>query len=110
MTYLGPREAWLRRWLHPGAAFKRALSTRLQRAALRVGTECPPSRTTYRPAASGFSFAGAGGRVPAAVGLFLCRDRGWIWVSCLQIAYKQQKRKNPTTKLIAGFPLFTWGG
>ena len=24
MTYLGPREAWLRRWLHPGAALGKA--------------------------------------------------------------------------------------
>lgn len=35
---------------------------------------------------------------------------GGIRASCLQIAYKRRKRKNPATKLIAGFPLFTWGG
>ena len=35
---------------------------------------------------------------------------GGIRASCLQIAYKRRKIKNPATKLIAGFPLFTSGG
>lgn len=49
-------EAWLRRWLRPGAAFKRALSTRLQRATRRVGTQYPPSRATEAPAVGLFFF------------------------------------------------------
>ena len=33
---------------------------------------------------------------------------GGIRASCLQIAYKHRKRKNPATVLIAGFPYVAW--
>ena len=47
-----------------------------------------PKVEGHKPAACGFSF----------VWCQLC-----IWATCLQIAYKQQARKNFTTKLIAWF-------
>ena len=41
-----------------------------------------------------------------AVGLFCaCRWR-CIRATCLQIAYKRRKKKNPATELIAGLPLY----